>query len=472
MEGPKGIELAAIGPTDRGYLWRASRNREHDRIVLTVDPRFCDERFRHALKNLRQRQHPRMLRIASEGWSGAHYYIEYEVDPPWQTLEERLAGCAGWRDRILLLGPVCDALPLWQRSPVHPLGLNLRNIVLTDHAGHELPWLLPCPAITISSPCDLFGLDSTVVAALAPEAIRDIVRLDRKQDMYALGTLVAQAAGCPESRSARDDESRIEAQARGALLGTTATGSVIDPFVHAAPQVHDLFRTVRHYRHPTPDARPHDVGELRSALAAVTDPIALAEVFRSIDPSRALELLSSVDPGDPVQHLRGTCLAAEIHRDSGDRERLLRCLDLAVSLAPERIDLRRHRSEARWDLLRTTPGDVPAAETDLLLKDLKLVRALDPSAGTMPYLCAAEIHRRNGDPASAAKELYDALELDPTDLDALLLYAQCWMDLDDRASAAAVADAARRRISGMVRAGVISGREGQQWNDRFDGLSG
>ena len=224
MEGPEGIHLAAaIGPTNCGSLWRASRDSEHDRIVRIVDPRFCDERFKRALENLRQRQYPRMLRIASEGWSGAHYYIEYEVSPPWQTLEERLAECDGWWDRLLLLGPVCDAIALWQRSPVHPLGLNLRNIVLADEGGQQLPWLVPCPAIVISSPCDLFGLDSTVIAALAPETIRGVLLNARAQDAYALGTLAAQATGCPVSRSARDDESRVETQARGALLVSTGT---------------------------------------------------------------------------------------------------------------------------------------------------------------------------------------------------------------------------------------------------------
>jgi hypothetical protein len=471
MEGPQGIDLAAIGPTDRGFLWRASRDREHDRIVRIVDPRFCDERFRHALRNLRQRQHPRMLRIASEGWFGAHYYIEYAIDPPWQTLEERFTECEGWRDRVLLLGPVCDALALWQRSPVHPLGLNLRNIVLVDAAGQRLPWLVPCPAITIPSPCDLFGLDSAVVAAMAPETIRGVLLDERAQDMYALGTLVAQAVSCPEPRSARDDESRIVTQARGALLVSTGAGSTIDAFLRTTPQVEQLFRTIRHYRHTTPAARPHDPAELRSALAAVTDPIAFAEAFRSIDPGRALEMLSLVDGKDPAQRLRAVCLATEIHSKTGDWQASLRCLDEAIALAPIRTDLRWQRCDTRWRVLQKTQGKAAHEEAERLLKELKALKILDPDA-TMPYKCSAEIHRWNGDLASAAQELYDAIEVAPTDLQALLLYAQCWIDLNDPDKAAAVADTARRRISGMVKAGVITREEGQQWNDKFDDLSG
>jgi tetratricopeptide (TPR) repeat protein len=365
-------------------------------------------------------------------------------------------------------------MALWQRSPVHPLGLSLRNIVLADEAGQQLPWLVPCPAVVMSTPCDLFGLDATVIAALAPETIRGVMLNERAQDMYALGTLVAQAAGCPQARSARDDESRVETQARGALLVSTGAGSMVDPIVLTTPPMDQLFRAIRHYRHAATEARPHDAAELQSALAAATDPIALAEVFRSTDPVRALQMLSLADRSDPALHLHAMCLAADIYDQTGDRQAALRCLDVAVSLDLdlERIDLRRQRCDMRWQVLLAAAGEAADEEIESLLNDIKVLKALDASAGTMWYLRAAEVYRRKGDLGRAAGELYDAIEVDPTDLQALLLYAQCWIDLKDTGNAAQVVGMARRRISGMVGAGLITRTEGQRWNDEFDHLPG
>jgi hypothetical protein len=472
MEGPEGIELAApIGSSGRGILWRASRHKEHDRIVHLVDPRFCDERFKHALSNLRQRQQPRMLTIAGEGWSGAHYYIEYEIDPPWQTLEERMAECAGWRDRLALVGPVCDALGLWEHSPVYPLGLNLRNVVLANHAGRQLPWLVPCPAVAFFSPCDLFGLDSTVMAALAPEMIRGWAGWERAQDMYALGTIAAQAVGWGESRHVRGEADRVETQARGALLVSAATAS-IGPLVRSTPLVERLLLTIRRYRHTSPDARPHDAGELRTAIAAATDPVALAAMIRPTDPRVALEILSTLDENDEELCLRGLSLAAEIHRDVGDWQESLHCLERTVLLAPERMDLRYRRCERWWEVLRTARGDLSAQHAQVLLKDLNLLKRLGEPMDTMPYLCAAEIYLRTGDVESAAGQLHTAVELDGSDVYALHQYGKCWKELKDVSNVTAVVAIGHARVSGMVRAGVMSPKEGDRWHQRFDDLLG
>jgi len=475
MEGPKGIQLeATVGTTDRGSLWRATHESKHDRIVRIVEPRFCDGRFRQALTNLRQRQHSRMLEITGEGWSGGHFYIEYVVASPWRTLEERLAELASWRDRMVLLNQVCEVLARWQSSPVHPLGLNLRNIVVMRDAGRWYPWLAPCPAITVSSPCDLFGFDSTVVAALAPEVIRGAQLDERAQDAYALGTLVAQAIGCPESRlAAADDENRIEAQARGALLLSVAEGSRIPSFLHSTPQVQQLFQTIKHYRHTKPDARPHGATELSSAVNAVADPIALAGTLRSADPDRALEVLSWAGNGDEQLAVRAAVLAAEISTEAGDPQRALPYLDQAVSLAPNRLDLRRQRSESRWRVFKALPqGESSDREGELLLEDLALLtdprlKHLDRNADSTLCLRAAEVHRRRGDPAAAAAKLFEAIKMDPSNLGALLSYMQCWIELGDRDNAEQTRTEALRRIAKLEKSQMLTTREAQQWREWF-----
>ncbi|ANZ41015.1 hypothetical protein BBK82_38585 [Lentzea guizhouensis] len=261
MQGPHGVQLQdMLGVTDRGSLWRA-----HDTVLRVVEPRFCDEAFREALTRLRHRRYPRLLEITGEGWTDGHFYVSYAVTPPWQTLEERLAGPLDWPERVALAADVCRAVELWQASPVHPLGLSLRSIVLMRHAGRWLPWLVPCPPIARPTPRDLFGLDATALAPLAPELIRGTATV--ALDGYALGTLVAQVLG--PATGTYDDEGRVEAQARGVLL--SATGTRVPVFLHHTPQFQAVVRTIERYRHPHPQARPDDAGDLLAALEAVVD---------------------------------------------------------------------------------------------------------------------------------------------------------------------------------------------------------
>ena len=473
-EGPDGITLdAPLGSTDRGALWRASRRREHDRIVRLIEPVFCDGRFKQALANVRHRHHPRMLAITGEGLSGAHFYIEYAADAPWQTLGERLGALGNWRDRMAVLGLVCDALSHWSTSPVHPLGLNANSIVMVRDAGRWLPWLLPCPAITTSSPCDLFGVDPAAVAALAPEEIRGVQLDHRAQDAYAIGTLVAQAVGCTGPRlAADDDETRIETQARGALLRSTVEHSEIEPFLQQVPQVQELFRRIRHHRHPSPDARPGEVGKLRSAIAAVADPVALATALRHTNPHAALRVLAqpSVQEG---HQLASSILAAEICVELGNLPEALRHLDRAVSVAPFRIDLRKQCCDLRWlaylELPPLVGEDDPEGQE--LLKDLTWLKVLDPLPGNEAYLRAADVHRRRGEFDKAATELYEAAEREPGDLEALLRYAECWKtDLGDRDTAAAIVNEALSRIGKLERSEMLTEVEARQWRELFAAL--
>ncbi|WP_054051248.1 hypothetical protein [Alloactinosynnema sp. L-07] len=418
---------AAVGRTGRGTLWRATREVDHDRIVRFIDPRFSDGRFRQALTALRGRASGRMLAIREDGWSDGQYYVEYAVDPSWRTLEERLAALPDWWDRLALLDQVCAALDHWRHGPVRPLGITAREIVIID----DQPWLAPCPPTTVASPCDLFGLDVTVVETLAPELIRGTPFDDQAQDAYALATLVAQAMACPRTRlAADDDEHRIEAQARGVLLRSTVDGSAVPATMHGSPQVERLFRTIRHYRHSRPDVRPRDASELRDAIAAAIDPVTL---------------IGGIADGDAA----------------------IRIVDAALAREPERTDLRLLRCELAWDQLDLVAGSPADDRVDRLTRDLKVLFGQNVLTDPLWHKRLAHLHLRRDDHRAAANAFHAAAAADPSDLDALVGYARSWLALGERGYAHQTAVEANRRIDRMVRNQLLTPGEADQWRTRF-----
>lgn len=440
MQGPHGVRLQAMaGVTDRGSLWRA-----HDTVLRVVEPRFCDEAFREALTRLRHRRYPRSLEITGEGWTGGHFYVSYAVTPPWQTLEERLAGPLEWPERVALAADVCRALEHWRSSPAHPLGLNPRTIVLMRHAGRWVPWLAPCPPITRPTPRDLFGLDATALAPLAPELIRGTAA--GALDSYALGTVVAQVLGPVTGQY--DDEARVEAQARGVLL--SSTGTRVPSFLHSTPQFQAVVRTIERYRHPHPQARPDKADDLLAALEAMLD---LHGLTGTLLPDRVLEVLRAM--GDDPQVVP----IAERISETVDPARALRYLDLAVPIAADNLGLRRARASLRWQLGRFT-GE--------LLDDLaQLARHGDRPERLTALKRRAEVHRSQGNPADAAKELYAANQLAPGDLEVLLAYRQCWLELDRATEADQTLTEALRRIGRMEAGQMLTTKEAEQWRSRF-----
>lgn len=460
--------VAAVGITDRGALWRASRNEPNDRIVRLVEPRFADGAFRRAVAALGQRQPAAMVEITGHDWTAdGRYYIEYRTGADWQTLAERLAELADWQDRVALLERICSLFSRWQRSPVHPLGLSLHNIVVVAEEERWLPWLLPCPAVTLGTPCDLFGVDSVAIAALAPEVVRGLQPGNKAVDCYAIGTLVAQALGDTSVAMVTSDFDRVEAQARGLLWPALSAGTRIPSTLCGTQAGKDLFRVVEHYRHATPSARPADAEELRSALDAVADPVSIAAGLRHTDPIRALDLLQWVREQDGEARVRACLLGAEISAERGDSEVELRYLHDAVQCAPRRFELRQRRYEAAWRVFESRPSD--RALGRVILDDIALLKQILPDEDDESTLHqrAAEVHLRRGDPRAAAREVFAALDRDPSDLGSLLLYCRSWLELGDLANARRTDIEARRRIERMVDTQLLTVGEAQQWYERF-----
>lgn len=454
-----------LGSTDRGTLWWAERAPGHSRIVRLVDQDFSDERFKNELTVILAQERHRMASVVRHGHVGEHYRLEYTVGGDCQTLEEGLAAAPDWRARLRLVRQVCDVLPRWQECPVRPLGLTQRDIVLVRRGEQWLPWLLPCPAVRAASPRQLLAVDDRILPAVAPEVLRGVFASDAGKDMYALGTLAAQAAGCAPARPRSAD--RVTEQARNALLRPRADACGLPPSVAAGAAGHQLFAVIDRYRHRDPNARPPDAALLDTAVGDVTDVLRLADALG--ETAEALDLLclaTSAEGGAFVQsHLR----AIEISLRLGQLDR---ARQLAVRLTTQRGDVRegwRRLAEALWRMVESEPDVAPeAALVEQLFTALDVIRR-DPNAGSEPYRIACLLHLRLGQDYQAMRESYEAAQRNPYDLAALLLYRDCLLRLDEPEAAAAVVAEAHRRIDNLVKNGMLGEGEARLWHARFDG---
>ncbi|RJQ75388.1 hypothetical protein D5S17_21090 [Pseudonocardiaceae bacterium YIM PH 21723] len=464
---------AVVGRTDRGVLWRAGREQPHDRIVRIVKSRFVDGAFRQAVTGLGQRRPAGMVEITGHDWTAdGHYYIEYGTDETWRTLGERLAELPDWQDRVELLDRVCSLFERWQRSPVFPLGLNLHNIIVVAEDGHWYPWLVPCPVVTPVTPRDLFGVDAVALAAVAPEIVRGLQQDSKAADAYALGTLVAQALGTVDARPDMSDEERVEAQARGILWPSLTADSRLPAALGDIRAGEDLVRVVERHRQGTSFARPVPAADLRSALATLKDPVAIARQLRPVNPGRAMDVLDEVPARDGQTRIEAALFGAEIAEEHQELDRMLRYLDIAVEVAPHRFDLRDRRYRAAWRLFESLPPGRRRNELgSVIILDIALLDPAMPEGDDRNLRRrAAEVHLGCGSPAAAARELFVALERDPGDLDALFLYSRCWVELGDIPNARRTIAETRRRISRMVDTQILTPGEAQQWLESFDRL--
>jgi hypothetical protein len=478
-----------VAATDRGSLWTASREKRGDRIVRIIDPQFCDMNFRQTLRALRERQYPRTLPIVGEGWAGERFYIEYHVDSIWETLESCFEQLH-WRTRLDVMRQICEILPQWSNCPARPLGLDGRNLVMVTSAGRWFPWLLPCPPLNLSSPCDLFKSDTYVIASLAPEIIRDVYSDDRLRDAYALGVLAARALGCEESEQAESIEERIEAQACGALVVCDIRSSSVEDFLRDEPALGELFRVIQHYTQPSPSVRPLVATDLESACAnalASTDHVECArERIRRGNPRKGLQMLEwgLTNFGDSVEALM---LAVEICRGVEDYAGALRYLERAASalgnqgaFTPDAVealqDIYKQRCDLRWQLYQEMPpraAGEPDPEGDALLEDLALLKRLSDTSPerNLPHKMSARIYRRRHDLAAAARELYEAASLEPSDMESLFEYGNCLMELGETDSTRMIVEEAHRRLQRMVVSEMMHETEAQRWREKFNLLS-
>lgn len=458
-----------VAVTDRGSLWRAADGL----IVRLIDPRFCDTRFQQALAQLREVQRPSMAPVSGEGWQGVHFSIEYRVDTEWETLDEHLARLH-WRARLGVIRQICDVLPAWSNSPVHPLGINGRSIIMQRMAGRWFPWLLPCPPVEYASPLDLAGCERPVLATLAPEIVRGAEVNYAAADSYALGSLVLQAMAPRAGGGA--DEPALEMQARNLLAAATPESSEIEPQLRGVDAVRQVFRTASRYAQTAVLARPADAADLRTACndaIAATDPVALAR--RQAAGRELREALRTLEWGFATsgESADGRLLAADICEQMEEFDSAAAHIEKALALGPAPISALLRLGDLHWRAYRVLPpltqGEADEAG-DALLRDLEIAKSVggQPRAAE-PYLRAAAVYRRRGDTAGEAQELYAAAEAAPADMEALHRYGDCLRRLGSE-DVPAVVDEAMRRIERMAACEMMPDKEAETWRELFRSL--
>lgn len=490
-----GIRLDhVLGATERGTLWRGTRQRQGDRIVRLIDSQFLKHSFKNALSSLRESPQPRTLPIASAGYAGNQFYIEYVSDGRWVTLESHFE-LKHWRDRLRSLQQICEAFAQWSKIPTRPLGLNVCNIVMVKDASLWFPWLLPCPAFEYTSPYDLIDIAPLVLLSLAPEIVSDVEGDTRMQDSYALGSLALRALGVNESRRGATKEELLEEQAcgvRAALELKTAgvlQSSAVEPFLHSSGAIERLLLVVRHYLQPAPEARPVGPAELLEACKqaqTATDPLGLAkELLQRGNSREALRVLAwgREKFGDDLQNL---LLAVEVCKKIEDftmaiqhLSRIIDLIDQSGSGAIENVQLRFSLCQQRCDLCWLVHENLPSLEDgesdpygEMLLKDMAWLKTegFKPHNRNEHARRAAMIYRRRGDLPNASQRFYEAVDLEPSDLTALYLYGECLKDLGAQEEVEQLVQEAHRRIEKMTAAEFISPSESQLWLEKFDML--
>jgi hypothetical protein len=466
VSGLEGLELdRLIGSTDRGVVWRASRNAEHDRLVRFVDPRFCDGQFRQSLTALKDRPGQLELTIVGDGWTRTEFFVEYKVTPPWVTLGERLATSAHWFERLRTVDDVLDALAPDGGSG-RGLGLGLHGIVLTG-ARADTVGLAACPAIALASARDLCQLDPIAVSTIAPEVVRGIHLDHRMRDAYATASVVALALGCRPSDLDAEHDRAVEAQARGALLRVMARRSDVEPFLREVRPVVELFDTLRRYRHPDARARPQQLDALRVAARRASDEIALAQELESHDQVAAETVLSWPSSRDLGRYVEARLRFADLRIARGDHARAADVFDELVRFLPNDSALRRRRCAALWQLFQVRPTGLAFEREAPLLEDLDFL-SREPKADVDLFSRMAAVHRAAGRDAQEVAALSVVIRRSPTDVESLYRHAELQLSLDHDAGVDAVTRAGTR-LENLRTLGADEG-EVQRWKERFEQL--
>ena len=461
-----------LARTGRGELWRSAAGT----VVRLIEPRFCDAGFRLGLERLRKETYPSVVPVIATGWHGMKFYVEYSVPSNWLALPKYWEGLH-WRHRLPFLRQICELVPEWAHASGYPVGINPASVIAVEIAGRWFPWLLACPPVAHASPFDFLECDHPVLACIAPEAIRGVALDGRTQDAYSVGILAWQVLGAGLTDPLSGPAERVEDQACGWMLNHRVEESGIEPFLQPLNEIVALAGLAARYTQLDFVARPKAPSEMAlacDAAFAATDPVPLAkQLFQA---TRSRDALNVVDWGLATfsPSLELYLLGATIAEKLEDFRRTIDYLDGAITLKPKDLGLRFRRCDLRWLVYCHRPAPVPPkpdAEGEALLQDLELCKQLRTVRRTSePYVRRAIILRQSGDLFAAADELYQATELEQSDIAVVYEYAKVLQELKRPELVHAALAEGLQRADLMVKAGMMERSEAQTWRDLFDAL--
>lgn len=432
-----------LARTDIGDLWLARSLRGVGRLVRILDHRQTDRGFRNELdsmaKGLRRSGAPSVLAVTDHNRQGEHYFVEYRMDAPCRSLGDHFKH-ADWVDRLRVVREIGRLREKWRKSLPPPLGIHGGRIVVVRFAGLWRPHLAPCPRPQAENPGDYQNVNPEILAAIPPERFRGMSApaVTVAEDIYSIGVLTLQALGYQESAS-QSWEERIERQARAALLRRESTSADIEAAPTEISPIQAMFQKILQIAHRhaefTPAARPTDASELLALcdeLLQLDNPIDLAKRLRDDGhPQDALHLLSwwfRRGRHDPEAHL----LAAELCREVKRPREELRNLERALPQVQANPALARRRMDLLYEFYMDR--EPQAGESDvtgeLILQLLDELKALEPVELDMDERAtakedrfrAAMIHLRQNDHRRRAEVLYEAAQLEWSDINTLFLY--------------------------------------------------
>jgi serine/threonine protein kinase/Tol biopolymer transport system component len=213
--GPYEI-VGRLGQGGMGEVYRARDPRLGREVAIKVlTPRRAPDRdararFEREARTASALNHPHIVNIyeigEAETLAGSTYYIAMELVEG-QTLRERLKGGAGWRDLVLPLAQVADALAKAHKAGIVHRDLKPENIMLTpdgypkvlDFGLAKLMGVGEAASAPESAPTRSFeghtraGTILGTPGYMSPEQVQG-KPLDSRSDIFSLGCILYEAA--------------------------------------------------------------------------------------------------------------------------------------------------------------------------------------------------------------------------------------------------------------------------------------
>jgi Tfp pilus assembly protein PilF len=254
------------------------------------------------------------------------------------------------------------------------------------------------------------------------------------------------------------------------MLNCCVEATAIEPFLQPLTEVIGLAGLAARYTQLDFVARPTTPAQLAlacDAAFAATEPLRLAQqLFQSARSHDALKVvdwgLATFKPSLQL-HLLGASIAEKLE----DFGRATEYLDGAIMLKPTDLGLRFRRCDLRWWVYRHRPGPTPPrldAEGEALLQDLEICKQLRTDRhASEPYVRRAFVFRQSGNLNAAAEELYQATELEQSDIAVVYEYAKVLAELKQPELVRAALAEGIKRADLMVKAGMMEKSEAQTW---------